>query len=61
MLVKAKLPYLGSQVQHQVFHHLPERLGESQQLVEVLVASPEAHDVDHPHALVGGGTMKQVF
>lgn len=46
-------PYLGSQIQNQVFDHLPERLGQRQHLVAVVVAAPEAQDVDHPHALEG--------
>lgn len=43
--------YLRSQVQHQVFDHFPKRFGESQQLIEELVTSSEADDVDHPHTL----------
>lgn len=43
--------YLGPQVQDQVLHHPPEGLGQRQQLVQEVVASPEAHDVDHPHPL----------
>lgn len=54
------LVYLRSQVQHQVFDHLPERLGESQQLVEVLVPSPEADDVHHPHTLMGGAGIEEL-
>lgn len=34
-----------------MFDHLPEGFGESQQLVEEVVTSSEAHDVDHPHPL----------
>lgn len=45
--------YLCSQVQDQVFDHLPKGFGQSQQLVEEVVASSEAHDVHHPHALQG--------
>lgn len=43
--------YLCSQVQDQVFYHLPKGFGESQQLVEEVVTSPEADNVDHPHPL----------
>lgn len=43
--------YLCSQVQDQVFYHLPKGFGESQQLVEEVVTSPEANNVDHPHSL----------
>lgn len=43
--------YLRSQVQHQVFDHVPKWFGESQQLVEVGVSSSETNDVHHPHAL----------
>lgn len=34
-----------------MFDHLPEGFGESQQLVEEVVTSSEADDVDHPHPL----------
>lgn len=37
-----------------MFDHLPKRLGQSQQLVEEVVASSEAHDIHHPHTLHGG-------
>lgn len=34
-----------------MLHHLPEGFGEGQQLVEEVVAPPEADDVNHPHPL----------
>lgn len=53
-LVWLRGQYLCSQVQDQVFDHLPEGLGQSQQLVKEVVASSEAHDVHHPHPLHKG-------
>lgn len=43
--------YLRPQVQNQVFDHLSKRFGERQNVVEKVVAPPEAKDVDDPHTL----------
>lgn len=37
-----------------MFDHLAKGLGQSQQLVQEVVASSEAHDVHHPQTLHGG-------
>lgn len=61
MLASWKLLYLRPQVQDQVFDHLPKWLGELQQLVDKVVTSPEAHDVDHPHPLMKERTDDHSF
>lgn len=47
--------YLRSQVQDQMFDHVTERFGESQQLAQEVITSSEADNVHHPHTLTDGG------